>query len=259
MANLMNDYFLLKTEGLHLGYGRLPVLQEVNLEIRPGEFWFFLGPNGTGKTTLLKALLEEIRPQRGRVLTAPELFRRGNLGFVPQRCDLNPTLSTTVREFVLLGLVGLRGHRRDREARLGWALDQVGLGGMAGKDYWSLSGGQRQRALVARALVRRPRILFLDEPTKGLDLAAEDALMQSLTDLNHRESLTVLFITHDLTLAARYASHVALFHNGKVEGGPIADAMNPEKLQTTYGIPIVVSQETAGKVTISMGKGTENS
>jgi ABC-type cobalamin/Fe3+-siderophores transport system ATPase subunit len=129
---------------------------------------------------------------------------------------------------------------------------------MAEKDYWSLSGGQRQRALVARALVRRPRILFLDEPTKGLDLAAEDALMQSLTDLNRRESLTVLFITHDLTLAARYASHVALFHNGKVEGGSIADAMNPERLLSTYGVPIAVSQETAGKVTVSMGRGTDN-
>lgn len=255
----MADSFLLKTEGLHLGYGRLPVLQEVNLEIRPGEFWFFLGPNGAGKTTLLKALLAEIRPQQGRILTDPELYRRENLGFVPQRCDLNPTLSTTVREFVLLGLAGLRAHRRDREARLARALDQVGLGGMAGKDYWSLSGGQRQRALVARALVRRPRILFLDEPTKGLDLAAEDALMQSLTDLNRRESLTVLFITHDLTLAARYASHVALFHNGKVEGGPIADAMNPERLLLTYGVPIAVFQEAAGKGTISMGMGTENS
>ena len=207
---------------------------------------------------LLWTRLEEVWPQQGRILTAPELFRRENLGFVPQRCDLNPTLSTTVREFVLLGLVGLRGHRRDREARLAWALDQAGLGGMAEKDYWSLSGGQRQRALVARALVRRPRILFLDEPTKGLDLAAEDALMQSLTDLNRRESLTVLFITHDLTLAARYASHVALFHNGKVEGGSIADAMNPERLLSTYGVPIAVSQETAGKVTVSMGRGTDN-
>lgn len=255
----MADFFLLKTEGLHLGYGRLPVLQNVNLEVRPGEFWFFLGPNGAGKTTLLKALLEEIRPQQGRILTDPGLYRRDNLGFVPQRCDLNPTLSTTVREFVLLGLVGLRAHRRDREARLAWALDQAGLGGMAEKDYWSLSGGQRQRALVARALVRRPRILFLDEPTRGLDLAAEDALMQSLTDLNRRESLTVLFITHDLTLAARYASHVALFHNGKVEGGPIADAMNPERLLLTYGVPLSVSHEVTGQVTISMGKGTENS
>lgn len=254
----MNDSFLLKTEGLHLGYGRLPVLQEVNLEIRPGEFWFFLGPNGAGKTTLLKALLEEIRPQRGRILTDPGLFRRDNLGFVPQRCDLNATLSTTVREFVLLGLVGIRAESQDREARLTWALEKVGLAGMAGKNYWSLSGGQRQRALVARALVRRPRILLLDEATKGLDLAAEDALMQSLAGLNRQEFLTVLFITHDLTLAARYASHVALFHNGKVEGGPIASAMNPGRLLLTYGVPIAVFQETPGKVTISMGRGRDN-
>ena len=197
--------------------------------MRPGEFWFFLGPNGAGKTTLLKALLEEIRPQRGRILTDPELYRRENLGFVPQRCDLNPTLSTTVREFVLLGLVGIRANRQERETRLAWALDKAGLTGMSSKNYWSLSGGQRQRALVARALVRRPRILFLDEPTRGLDLAAEEAVMQSLTDLNRQELLTVLFVTHDLTLAARYASHVALFHNGQVQGGPISDIMTPDR------------------------------
>ncbi|MHB8066524.1 MAG: metal ABC transporter ATP-binding protein [Desulfobaccales bacterium] len=246
--------FLLKTEGLHLGYGRTSVLRDVNFEVRPGEFWFFLGPNGAGKTTLLKALLEEIRPQRGRILTDPELYRRDNLGFVPQRCDLNPTLSTTVREFVLLGLVGIRAGRQDRETHLAWALDKVGLVGMAEKNYWSLSGGQRQRALVARALVRRPRILFLDEPTRGLDLAAEEALMQSLTDLNRQERLTVLFISHDLTLAARYASHVALFHQGQVRGGPISGVMTPDRLQSTYGIPVSVAQVAPGQVTISMGR-----
>jgi ABC-type Mn2+/Zn2+ transport system ATPase subunit len=246
--------FLLKTEGLHLGYGRLPVLQEVNLEVRPGEFWFFLGPNGAGKTTMLKALLEEIKPQRGRIVTDPELYRRDNIGFVPQRCNLNSTLSTTVREFVLLGLVGLRTNRRERETRLSWALDKAGLMGMSARNYWSLSGGQRQRALVARALVRRPRILFLDEPSRGLDLAAEEALMQSLSDLNRRERLTVLFVTHDLTLAARYASHVALFHNGEVQGGPISGIMTPDRLQFTYGIPVSVAQGAPGQVTISMGR-----
>jgi ABC-type cobalamin/Fe3+-siderophores transport system ATPase subunit len=250
-----SSLFLLKTEGLHLGYGRSSVLQDVDLEVRPGEFWFFLGPNGAGKTTLLKAFLAEINPQRGRILTDPDLYRRDNLGFVPQRCDLNPTLSTTVREFVLLGLVGIRANRQERETRLTWALDKGGLTGMSSKNYWSLSGGQRQRALVARALVRRPRILFLDEPTRGLDLAAEEAVMQSLTDLNRQELLTVLFVTHDLILAARYASHVALFHKGQVQGGPISGIMTPDRLQSTYGIPVSVSQEAQGEVTISMGRG----
>ncbi len=252
-----SSLFLLKTEGLHLGYGRTSVLRDVNFEVRPGEFWFFLGPNGAGKTTLLKALLKEIRPQQGRILTDPQRYRREHLGFVPQRCDLNPTLSTTVREFVLLGLVGIRTNRQERETRLTWALDKGGLTGLSSKNYWSLSGGQRQRALVARALVRRPRILLLDEPTRGLDLAAEEAVMQSLTALNRQELLTVLFVTHDLTLAARYASHVALFHNGKVQSGPISGIMTPERLQFTYGIPVSVSQEAPGQVSVSMGRGSK--
>jgi ABC-type cobalamin/Fe3+-siderophores transport system ATPase subunit len=82
--------------------------------------------------------------------------------------------------------------------------------------------------------------------------------MQALADLNRQESLTVLFITHDLTLAARYASHVALFHNGKVEGGVMASAMNSERLLLTYGVPIAVSQEAMGRVTVSMGRRMEN-
>jgi ABC-type Mn2+/Zn2+ transport system ATPase subunit len=247
--------FLLKTESLYLGYGRLTVLKEVNIAVREGEFWFFLGPNGAGKTTLLKALLKEIRPQQGRILTHPELYRRENFGFVPQHCDLNATLSTTVREFVLLGLVGIPTNRVDREQRLVWALGKVGLTGMAAQNYWSLSWGQRQRALVARALVRRPRILFLDEPTRGLDLAAEEALMRSLAILNRQEQFTLLFVTHDLSLAVRYASHVALFHDGLVESGPMAGILTPENLQRAYGVPISIAQEPSGKVAIMMGGG----
>ena len=172
---------VLQTQAVSLGYGRKTVLRDVDLTIGAGEFWCFLGQNGVGKTTLLRALLGLLQPQAGQLRFHPELGRRERMGFVPQRCDLNPTLPITVREFTLLGLVGIRASRTQQGQRLAWALEKTSLSGMADKAYWSLSGGQRQRVLVARALVRRPALLILDEPTNNLDLAMEDAFLQTLS------------------------------------------------------------------------------
>ena len=114
------------------------------------------------------------------------------------------------------------------------------------KNYWSLSGGQRQRALVARALVRRPKLLIADEATKDLDLSTTIALMQSLNDLNRKENLTVLFITHDLALAARFCTHTALFIDGCVRTGTCQAVLNSEDLERAYGVPVWVHQDPTG-------------
>jgi ABC-type Mn2+/Zn2+ transport system ATPase subunit len=228
------------------GYGSRPVLTAVNLEVLPGEFWFFLGPNGEGKTTLLKTLLGTLRPQRGTVEWRPDFADRRRWGFVPQRCDLNPTLPTTVREFVLLGLVGIRAGAAERRERLSEALNAVGLAGLAGRSYWALSGGQRQRALVARALVRRPSLLVVDEPTTGLDLAAEEALLESLAVLNRTRGLTVLFVTHELVTAARHATHAALFQGGSVLAGRVEEVFTEAGLEATYGVPVAVRPVSEG-------------
>ena len=148
-----------------------------------------------------------------------------------------------MREFVSLGLVGIRGAGRTERERMGFALERCALSGMADRDYWSLSGGQRQRALLARALIRRPALFIVDEPTSGLDPPSQELLMNSLADLNRRERLTILFVTHDLPLAARHASHVALFVNGTVEAGPARDVLRPEPLRRAYGLPIDLHRE----------------
>jgi ABC-type Mn2+/Zn2+ transport system ATPase subunit len=243
---------IVRTAGLRLGYGRRVVLTHVDFRMRLGEFWFFLGPNGEGKTTLLRAILGILRPQTGQLWVHPELGQRQRIGFVPQRCDINPTLPTTVREFVLLGLVGIDTDRREAAVRLGWALERVGLGGLEGKDYWSLSGGQRQRALVARALVRRPSVLILDEPTNGLDLAAEDAVLRFLADLNHKQQQTLLFVTHNLAIAARYATHIALFHAGEVVSGSRQEVLNRQTLERTYGVAVEVSANQSGAPVVTV-------
>jgi zinc transport system ATP-binding protein len=251
------DELVLKIDGLSIAYGKRTVLENINLQVRAGEFWFFLGPNGVGKTTLLKVVLGMMRPQRGEVFFHPEFAHRNSIGFVPQRCDLNPTLPTTVSEFVLMGLAGIRTDKNDRHERLSMALEKMNLENMMEKSYWALSGGQRQRALIARALVRRPKFLIADEPTRDLDLSTANGLMEALTDLNRKENLTVIFVTHDLTLAARYCTHTALFIDGFVRTGACHCILNAEDLEKAYGVPVAICQEeeTAGSFTLRINRG----
>ena len=226
---------VLQTHELSLGYGHKTVLTDVNLTVRAGEFWCFLGQNGVGKTTLLRGLLGLLHAQVGRLWFHPELGRRERMGFVPQGCDINPTLPMTARELALLGLVGIRSDRTQQHERLAWALAKMGLSDLADKDYWSLSDGQRQRVLVARALVRRPTLLILDEPTTNLDLTMEDSFLQTLSALHAEECNTVLFVTHDVRVAARYATHVGLITAGTLVAGPRAQMLTDQNLEQVFG------------------------
>lgn len=236
---------LLEMNDVRVGYGSRPVLDHVDLELRQDEFWFFLGPNGEGKTTLVAAILGLLEPQAGRIWRNPARVHRETTGFVPQRCDLNPGLPTTLGEFVRLGAVGTRLTRGTIRERLDWALRQVGLQGMQHRSYWSLSGGQRQRAVIARALVRKPALLVLDEPTNGLDLPTEESVLRFLEDLNRNEGVTILFVTHDLQIAAHRATHIALFRSGRVLSGPRHVMLTEERLADVYGSGIRLLSEIA--------------
>jgi zinc transport system ATP-binding protein len=240
------DQPLLSFRHLDLGYGTKRVLQDVHFEVHEGELWFFVGPNAEGKTTLLRAVLGEISPLRGEVVFGSGNEIQEHIGFVPQRCNLNPTLPTTVREFVSLGFAGVRLGNREKAERLSSALERVGLAGLLKEDYWALSGGQRQRALVARALVRKPRLLVLDEPTKGIDISAETRFLRFLLDLNDRDRLTVIFVAHNLNIAARYGTHVALFGAGKVLAGENHRVLTSENLERTYGVPMTAQNGSDG-------------
>jgi zinc transport system ATP-binding protein len=215
----MTDDVLVEAEHAALAYHGHLVLRDVTFTVRRGEFWCVLGPNGSGKSTLLRAVLGLAPPVAGALRRHPVHASRDHLGFVPQRCDLNPALPTTVREFVLLGTVGLGLSPRKETEQLGWALERVGLAGGARRDYWTLSGGERQRALLARGLVRRPALLLLDEPTTHLDRDSEQLLLELLAALTAEESLTPLLVTHDENIAARYATHVAILGDGTLTAG----------------------------------------
>lgn len=241
---------LVQATALTLGYAHRPVLQDLSLTLHPGEFWCCLGLNGAGKTTLLHTLLGALAPQQGQLWRHPALTTQHGLGFVPQRCALNPTLPTTVQEFVLLGTVGTTQRRRERQAHLHWALARVGLDGMARRDYWSLSGGQQQRALVARALIRRPRLLLLDEPTSGFDPPTTEVLLDCLATLQRDERVTVFCVTHDLPLMVRYATHLLLLADGRGIAGPASEVLTPDALASVYGTAVTVQHDASGIATV---------
>ncbi|MGE3310059.1 MAG: metal ABC transporter ATP-binding protein [Limisphaerales bacterium] len=237
---------VLAVEQARLGYGRNVVLRDVTVQIRQGEFWCLLGPNGEGKSTFIKALLGAIRPLRGKISLRPDFANRRRLGFVPQECDLNPILPTTVSEFIAGGFVGLSLDASVRANRLKRILDMLGLPRMRDRSFWTLSGGQRQRCLIARALVRDPLLLIVDEPTAGLDLAAAAGLLEIITDLSRSRGITIVFVTHDLQIAAQRASHVAMFKNGSVTAGPLDEAFTDGNLTRTFSVPVEVRLDGAG-------------
>jgi zinc transport system ATP-binding protein len=216
---------LIAARGLSLGYGDRPVLRDVSLAVRPGELWCWLGPNGCGKSTLLRGLLGLLPPLAGSLVVAPRLADHARIGYVPQRAELSDALPTTVRELVELGLVRSHVPRGERREAVRTALAQVGLLDRAERSFWSLSGGQRQRALLARALVRRPELLLLDEPTEGLDVATHDALLATLAALRADGRIAIVVVTHRHEIAQAHADHVARFVDGRVVAGPRAEAL----------------------------------
>ncbi|BAM03717.1 metal ABC transporter ATP-binding protein [Phycisphaera mikurensis] len=230
------DTLLFGLRDASLGYGGKVVLRGVNLQVRAGEFWCLLGPNGEGKTTLVKTLLGALRPRRGQLHREPAVFRRGRVSYVPQRCESNPVLPTSVLEFVGGGLVGVRADAARRAGRLRRALALVGLASAARRNFWTLSGGQRQRAMVARALVRDPRLLVLDEPVAGLDFSAAASVLAVLRDLHQTWGVTIVLVTHELETAKRHATHAALFRGGAVAAGPAGELLTEERLAATFGV-----------------------
>lgn len=217
---MSGDADLIRAVGLVVGRRR-PLLRDVSLGIRSGESWFVLGRNGAGKTTLLDTLLGLLPALGGEIHQAPAIADRSAVGYVPQEQRFQQSLPVTVSEFIRLGL-GDRGTEADRRAREAAALEAMHVTELAAHNAGELSLGQRRRVLVARALARRPALLVLDEPTANLDALGAGQLGNDLEVLRRDAGLCMLHVCHDLALARRHATHVALVHAGGVRTGDAA-------------------------------------
>src|SRR3972149_9739447 len=167
---------LVQFENVTLGYRRNVIAKEISFSIEEGEFVGIVGPNGSGKTTIVRAILGILKPQRGDIRVRGRSSERLRIGYVPQRDSIDPIMPFTVSDVVIMGRYGRLGMIRrptskDRAAAIE-ALKHVDLLDQAASSYRDLSGGQKQRTLIARALAAEPDMLILDEPTNGMDLAS---------------------------------------------------------------------------------------
>ncbi|MBW3552810.1 MAG: metal ABC transporter ATP-binding protein [Gemmatimonadetes bacterium] len=230
-------------DGVFFGYGREDVLRDVSFVVPEGTFAALIGPNGAGKTTLLRLLLGLRRPRTGRITvfgSAPG--ERGlGLGYVPQKTGVPEGFPLTTLEVVLMGRYALVGWGRrpgpsDRDAARR-ALGRVNLEDMAERRFSELSGGQQRRALIARALVGEPRLLLLDEPTAGLDPAAQARFYDMCCTLQREENLTLLAASHDVEVVARHADTVLLIDRTVRAHGTPADVLSSRQLDQVYDFP----------------------
>ncbi len=230
---------LLKADNLTVGYGRRPILHDLNFTIERGDFLGVMGPNGSGKTTLLKTFLGLLKPLSGSI----ESFSAGKgrllFGYVPQRESLDYHFPLTALEVALMGRFGRLGlFQRPGPQDVAIAMDclrQTHMESFANRPYRALSGGQKQRVLISRALASEPEILLLDEPTNGMDMVSERAIMELLSELQKEKQATIVFVTHLLSTIERYAHRAALITSGgELLIGQKSEIMTTEVMTKAY-------------------------
>ncbi len=222
---------LISVENISFYLNGLEVLQNISFPISPGDFLALIGPNGSGKTTLIRIILGILKPTGGRVIILGEevtqfsQWRR--IGYVPQKAThLDPYFPASVREVVAMGLLSQkrfpRFFSRQDESLIDRALEQVDMKPLKGRRIGELSGGQQQRVFIARAIVNGPDVLFLDEPTAGVDAETQARFYEMLAALNQEKGLTIVLITHDIGVITKHVNKVAclnqrLFFHGTHE------------------------------------------
>ncbi|HEY0357627.1 MAG TPA: metal ABC transporter ATP-binding protein [Mycobacteriales bacterium] len=228
---------LVELAGVDFGYDRAPVLTDVHLAVRGGDFVGVVGPSGSGKTSLLRLLLGTERPQRGEVTRRPGL----TVSYVPQLETVNWNFPVTVAECVLMGRTRrtLPWPTRTERADVARVLDRLGIGGLAGRHIRELSGGQQQRMFIARALLRQPELLLMDEPTSGVDVASRHDMLHLLGELNE-EGVAILITTHDLNGVAAHLPQLVALNGTVIAAGAPRHVITPPVLERTFGAPMDV-------------------
>jgi zinc transport system ATP-binding protein len=218
------------------------VLEDINLEMEAGDFLGLIGPNGGGKSTLLKAMLGLMKPDRGSIslFGLPPAAARSRVGYMPQKTVFDRSFPIDALDVVLMGRYSRRGlmhryGRMDREAALR-ALEAVGMQDRANREIGALSGGEQQRVFVARSLVSDPALLLLDEPTAGVDSAQQTEFYDLLCHLNRDLSIAIVLVSHDITAISKHVKKIAclnqrLYYHDSRE-------LSNDDIEKAYGCPV---------------------
>ena len=254
----MDRDVILEVKGLHAGYKDHPVLENVDLTIERGRIYSIIGPNGCGKTTLLRAMSRSLRPTGGEILLDGANIFRTNTKKVARKMAIlsqsNHVMGdVTVRRLVSYGRYAHKewwqGGSEEDTRIVDWAIRRVSLSGYEERKLGTLSGGERQRAWIAMALAQKPEILLLDEPTTYLDISHQLEIMELVASLNREEGITILMVLHDLGQAARYSDEMIVVHDYGVyrKGDPWA-VLSEDVLSDVFRIEADLTRdEESGK------------
>ena len=232
-------------------YNGTPVLEGVSLSVKAGDFLALIGPNGAAKSTLLKLMVGLLKPGTGEIRLFGQDVRRfrewGKIGYMSQQAaHVNTAFPATVEEVVSSGFYSGFGRLFDGKKRrevVERAVDLAGIAGLSHRLIGELSGGQRQKVFLAKALVKKPQVLFLDEPTTGIDAASQQEFYRLLMDLNRHEGITVIIVTHDIGAAFDKAGKIGCVRDKKVYIHDNTDEVTEEHIAEVLGYRIPSRQK----------------
>ena len=231
---------VIRIEHLWAGYDHDPVIEDINFTVNQGDFIGLIGPNGGGKSTLLKVILGIVPPLRGQITILGKSVKeaRQQIGYMPQSVEYDLDFPVKVWDVVRMGRVGKRGllrpYTRQDDAIVEEAIHQVDLDDLCQKSISDLSGGQRQRVYIARALAARPDILLLDEPTASVDVQVSQSIYELLAKLN--EKMTIILISHDMTAISAHVKSIGCINRRLVYHGE--KQITPDMLEAAYQCPV---------------------
>ncbi len=252
----------LSVDSLGYDYDEKRVLESVTFNVRPGEILGILGPNGCGKTTMLKNLNRNLSPDRGCVLLdgtdLEDMHKRDiarRIASVPQSNEIR--FAFTVREMVEMGRMpfqeAFRGSSSEDLRIVDEAMRLTGISHMSDRLINTMSGGERQRVIIARAIAQSPEIILMDEPTLHLDINMQFEVLDLVSELARSKGLTVIIVSHDLPMVARYCDRMILIHGRTVyaEGTP-EEVLTPENMATVFGIDARFEVDERGMNTVRL-------
>jgi len=241
----------LKVDKIEFAYNSTPVLENISLELDRSEILGIVGPNGTGKSTLIRCIDRILKPQQGTILldenditTMNRMEIARKMGYVPQ--STARVFPASVIDTVLMGRrphLGWKSSERDLDKVLE-ILELLGIVEFAMRDFNEISGGQQQKVLIARALAQEADVLLLDEPTSNLDIRHQLEVMEIMTDIVRKSEISAVMAIHDLNLASRYTDRILMMNGGKIfAAGDPGSVLTVENIKRVYGVEVLVKSD----------------